>query len=455
MSFQSINPATGELIEDYGEDSPGSIHDKLEASKQGFSRWKEVSLEERSRLMRSAGAMLRDRKEEYASLITSEMGKPVSQASAEIEKSALVCDYYAEEARRFLTPETFPTEAKESFVRYDPLGPILAIMPWNFPFWQVFRFAAPNLMAGNTGILKHAPNVPGSALAIEQLFREVGFPEGAFINLFAGIKETEKAILDDRVRGVTLTGSENAGRHVAAASGRGLKKTVLELGGSDPFIVLQDADLDAAVKAAVTSRTQNSGQSCIAAKRFIVIESRAEAFLEKFESALKNLRQGDPTKEDTDIGPMARGDLRDEIHRQLQETKQQGAVLHLGGEMPDGPGYFYPVTLVSKVRPVMVAARQETFGPLAAVIPVKSAEEAVVVANDTPYGLGASLWTRDLELAKRMAGRIEAGSVFINAMVKSDPRLPFGGIKNSGYGRELSRDGIREFTNIKTVLVAN
>ena len=452
MNFQTLNPTTGELIRDYGNDSPAQIEAILETSTRAGKDWGTRHVLERSDLLKKAGKILLERKEEFAALITLEMGKPVKQAIAEVEKSASVCEYYANEGPAFLEPEKIKTEAKESYIRFDPLGPILAIMPWNFPFWQVFRFAAPNLLAGNTGILKHAPNVPASALAIQQVFQEAGFPEGVFLNSFASVEDTAKIIKDFRVRGVTLTGSEMAGRKVASAAGEALKKTVLELGGSDPFIVLPDADLDLAVSQAVISRTQNTGQSCIAAKRFIVHSQVAESFVEKFEAALQKLKVGDPNDPSTDMGPMARSDLRSELHQQLEKSRSEGLNLHMGGEIPEGPGFFYPVTLASRVRPTMTIARQETFGPLAAVIPVESPEEAVQIANESMYGLGASLWTGDNELAHRMAARIESGSVFINTMTKSDPRLPFGGTKNSGYGRELSREGIREFLNIKTVL---
>src|SRR5713101_1374978 len=383
-----------------------------------------------------------------------EMGKPVTQGEAEVEKCAWGCEYYAEHAARFLAPEPRETDAARSYVRFDPLGPVLAVMPWNFPFWQVFRFAAPALMAGNAGILKHASNVPRCALEIERVFRAAGLPEGLFGTVLVGPAAVPALIADARIRAVTLTGSDRAGSQVAEQAGRHLKKTVLELGGSDPFIVLEDADLERAATTAVEARLINSGQSCIAAKRFIVVEHVAERFLERFTSEMRARRVGDPLDPATQVGPQARLDLRENLHRQVQESVKRGARLVLGGQVPAGQGAFYPPTVLIAVEPGMPAFDQETFGPVAAVIRAKDEADAIRLANASPYGLGASVWTADVKRGERVAREIDAGSVFVNALVKSDPRLPFGGVKRSGYGRELSQYGLREFVNIKTVWLA-
>jgi len=404
--------------------------------------------------MRAAARLLRERKAEYGRLMALEMGKPVAQGEAEAEKCAWACEYYAEHAGAFLAPEPRATDASRSFVRFDPLGPVLAIMPWNFPFWQVLRFAAPALMAGNAGVLKHASNVPQCARAVEALLREAGFPEGLFRAVLIGPEAVPRLIADPRVQAVTLTGSDRAGSQVAEQAGRHLKKTVLELGGSDPFIVLEDADLPRAAKTAADARLINSGQSCIAAKRFVVVEAVAERFLELFVTEMQSRRVGDPLARDTAVGPQARRDLRDALHRQVQESVRRGARLLLGGEVPAGPGAFYPPTVLAAVAPGSPAFDEETFGPAAAVIRAKDERDAIRLANASPYGLGASLWTEDRARAERLAPDIEAGSVFVNGLVKSDPRLPFGGVKRSGYGRELSEFGIREFVNIKTVWIA-
>ena len=383
-----------------------------------------------------------------------EMGKPVAQGEAEVDKCAWVCEYYADHAEAFLAEQPRETDASRSYVRFDPLGPVLAVMPWNFPFWQVFRFAAPALMAGNAGVLKHASNVPRCALAIEEIFREAGFPRGLFATALVGSSAVAALIADPRIVAVTLTGSDSAGSKIAEQAGRVLKKTVLELGGSDPFIVLADADLAAAARTAADARLVNSGQSCIAAKRFIVVEAVADQFLERFLAELRSRRMGDPLARETQVGPQARGDLRDSLHKQVEESVKRGAKLLLGGEIPAGKGAFYPPTLLTAVDKGMPAFDEETFGPVAAVIRAKDEADAVRLANDSAFGLGASLWTRDRARAERMAKQIEAGAVFVNALVKSDPRLPFGGIKRSGYGRELSEYGIREFVNIKSVWIA-
>jgi succinate-semialdehyde dehydrogenase/glutarate-semialdehyde dehydrogenase len=382
------------------------------------------------------------------------MGKPIVQGEAEVDKCAWTCDFYADQAATYLAPQPRETDASLSYVRFDPLGLILAVMPWNFPFWQVFRFAAPALMAGNAGLLKHASNVPRCALQIEEVLREAGFPRGLFATALVPSRAVAGLIADPRVAAVTLTGSDLAGSQVAEHAGRELKKTVLELGGSDPFIVLADADVAAAARTAADARLVNSGQSCIAAKRFIAVEAVADAFVARFAEELRTRRMGDPLDRTTQVGPQARTDLRDALHAQVEESVKRGARRVLGGEVPPGPGAFYPPTLLAAVDRGMPAFDEETFGPVAAVIRAKDDADAVRLANDSVFGLGASLWTQNHARAERLAAQIEAGSIFVNGLVKSDPRLPFGGIKRSGYGRELSEYGIREFVNIKTVWIA-
>jgi succinate-semialdehyde dehydrogenase / glutarate-semialdehyde dehydrogenase len=404
--------------------------------------------------MREAARILRTGKEKYARTMALEIGKPILQGEAEVEKCAWACDYYAENAEAFLADQPRKTDATRSYIRFDPLGPVLAIMPWNFLFRQVFRFAAPALMAGNAGILKHASNVPRCALQIEEVFREAGFPENLFRVVLVGSQKVAGIIADARIRAATLTGSDSAGSKVAEQAGREIKKTVLELGGSDPFIVLDDADVQKAAKTAADARLINSGQSCIAAKRFIVVEKSADAFLEIFVAAMKTPKMGDPLDRQTQVGPQARHDLRDGLHRQVAESVTCGAKLLLGGGIPEGPGAFYPPTVLAAVQKGMPAFDEETFGPVAAVIRARDEADAIRQANDSPFGLGASLWTQDYERAEWLARDIEAGCVFVNDLVKSDPRLPFGGIKRSGYGRELSEYGIREFMNIKSVWMA-
>jgi len=449
MSIQSVNPATGEVLETLEPTSPAQIEQILARAHAAFVEWRGRPFARRASLMHAAASELRARKAEYALTMTREMGKPIVQAEAEVEKCAGTCDYYAEHAEAFLAEQPRDTD-----VRFDPLGVVLAVMPWNFPFWQVFRFAAPALMAGNAGILKHASNVPRCALAIEEVFRRAGFPEGLFRAVLADSGVVKGLIADPRVAAVTLTGSERAGQAVAQQAGHEIKKTVLELGGSDPFIVLADADLEAAARGAAEGRLINSGQSCIAAKRFIVVEPIADRFLERFKSELASRRMGDPTARDTQVGPQARVDLRDELHRQVEESVKRGARALLGGQVPAGKGAFYPPTLLAAVDRGMPAFDEETFGPVAAVIRAKDERDALRLANDSPFGLGAALWTKDRARAERLAAEIEAGAVFVNGVVKSDPRLPFGGIKRSGYGRELSEYGIREFVNIKSVWIA-
>jgi succinate-semialdehyde dehydrogenase/glutarate-semialdehyde dehydrogenase len=404
--------------------------------------------------MRNAAAVLEERAGAYARLMAEEMGKPVRDGRAEARKCAWVCEHYAENAERFLADEPVETDARASFVAFRPLGVVLAVMPWNFPFWQVFRFAAPGLMAGNAGLLKHASNVPGCAQAIEEIFREAGFPEGLFRSLLVGSERVEALIEHPLVRAVTLTGSGPAGRAVAAAAGRKLKKTVLELGGSDPYLILEDADLDQAIETCVRSRLINSGQSCIAAKRFVVVEPVREAFERGFVERMAGAVVGDPLDEATEVGPQARTDLRDDLHRQVEETLALGARLLLGGEIPDRDGAWYPPTVLTEVKPASPGYEEELFGPVASIIPVADEVEAVQVANDTSFGLGAAVFTRDVERGRRIAAdELEAGACFVNGLVKSDPRLPFGGIRESGYGRELGVFGIREFVNVKSVWI--
>ena len=453
MSLDAVNPATGELLKTYDEMTPGETAAAVEEAHAAWKSWRTVPFAERARPMKKAAAVLRERKEEFARLMALEMGKPLKQGISEAEKCALGCDYYAEHAEAHLAPEMVKTEASKSYVAFEPLGVVLAVMPWNFPFWQVFRFAAPALMAGNTGVLKHASNVPGCALAIEDVFVRAGFPKGVFRTLLVGSRQVKAVIEHPLVSAVTLTGSTPAGKAVAAQAGAVLKKTVLELGGSDPYIILEDADLDYAVNTCATSRLINSGQSCVNAKRFIVIEALAAAFTEKLVAAMKTKKMGDPLAEGTDIGPQARPDLRDELHTQVMDSVAKGATLLLGGEIPPGKGSFYPPTVLADVRPGMPAYNEELFGPVASVFTARDEADAVRIANDSIFGLGAAVFTRDAARGERLARELEAGCTFVNTLVASDPRLPFGGIKESGYGRELGTYGIKEFVNIKTVYV--
>jgi succinate-semialdehyde dehydrogenase/glutarate-semialdehyde dehydrogenase len=451
--MKAVNPATEELVRDVPEHDEGEVRERLERAERTFAEWRRTRFAERSSKMKQLADLLRDRCAEYGRLMTEEMGKTLASAEAEVDKCAWVCDFYAENAERFLAPESVATDASRSLVRYDPIGPVLAVMPWNFPFWQVFRFAAPAAMAGNVGLLKHAANVPGTALAIEEAFRDAGFPDGVFTTLMVSSERVKDLIGHPAVRAVTLTGSDRAGREVAAEAGRQLKKTVLELGGSDPFLVLADADPVETARQAAKARTINGGQSCIAAKRFLVAEEIADRFEEEMVRQMEGLKVGDPMERDTDLGPMARADLLDALDDQVRRSIDAGAVLRTGGKRLDRKGWFYPPTVLTGVKPGMAAFDEETFGPVAAVIRVRDDAEAVEMANRSPFGLGASVWTSDSARGEALAAEIESGSVFVNGAVKSDPRLPFGGVKISGYGRELADVGIREFVNIKTVWI--
>ncbi len=453
MAIETVNPATGKLVKKFDEIDEKQIDVLIEKAHNTFLEWNETNFSFRKKSMLKAAEILRTKKNEYGRTLTLEMGKTLKQAEAEVEKCAWVCEYYAENAEMILTDEIIKTDASESYVRFDPLGVILAVMPWNFPFWQVFRFAAPALMAGNVCLLKHASNVPMSAVAIEEIFRDAGFPKGAFTTLLIGSDKVESVINNKYVKAVTLTGSEPAGAKVASAAGKKLKKSVMELGGSDPFIILSDADLKEAVDVGVTARLINNGQSCIAAKRFIMVEDVADEYEHAFVEKMKAVKIGDPMLEDTELGPIAREDLLIELDTQIKNSVKAGAKILTGGERLGMEGYYYPATVISNVQKGMPAYEEELFGPAAIMIRAKDEEDAVNIANDTDFGLGASLWTKDIKKAKTLARKINSGSVFINGMVKSDPRLPFGGVNISGYGRELSHYGIKEFVNIKTVWI--
>lgn len=452
--MRAIDPATGEVIREYAEMPPSVVSESVQKVHETFLSWKRTSFAQRSELMKNAARILREQSKDYAALMTREMGKVFKEGCAEAEKCAWVCDYYAEHAESFLEPEPVETDASKSFVAFQPIGVVLAVMPWNFPFWQVFRFAAPALMAGNAGILKHASNVPGCALAIEEVFRKAGFPEHLFRTFLIDSRAVNAVIEHPLVMAVTLTGSTPAGRAVAQTAGRMLKKTVLELGGSDPYVILEDADLEGAAATCVNSRLINGGQSCIAAKRFIVVDAVRRDFERFFVEQMRAKRMGNPMDETTSVGPLARHDLRDELHEQVRQSIAKGASCLLGGEIPESKGAFYPPTVLTDVKKGMPAYDEELFGPVAAIIPVGSESDAIRAANDSVFGLGAAVFTRDLAKGERIAAHeLESGSCFVNAFVKSDPRLPFGGIKESGYGRELSHYGIKEFMNIKTVYV--
>jgi len=452
-----VNPATGEELAVYDEFAPEEIERALAEAHDAQARWRDVPFVERRRLMHGAAAVLRERRQEYARLATLEMGKPISEAETEIDKCARTCDFYAEHAERFLADVSVASDAERSYVAHDPIGVVLAVMPWNFPFWQVVRFAAPALMAGNAGLLKHSPNVSGCALAVEDVFRTAGFPPGLFRTLLIGdaaVGETVSRLIEDpRICAVTLTGSERAGAAVGAAAGRALKKSVLELGGSDPFIVLADADVAAVGPYAVRSRFLNAGQSCLAAKRFIVDDAVADEFEQRFADAVAALPVGDPLDPATRIGPLAREDLLDHLEAQVRDSVSAGARVVLGGGRLDGPGNYFAPTILTDVDSGMAVFREETFGPVAAIVRASGDEEAIELANDTPYGLGASVWTREPQRGLAVGLRVTSGALFVNGVVASDPRLPFGGTKRSGYGRELAGEGIREFVNVRTIWI--
>jgi succinate-semialdehyde dehydrogenase/glutarate-semialdehyde dehydrogenase len=452
--MDSVNPATGETVATYEADDWSDVDTALDRARATFDAWRERPVREREEFLERAADVLRENADDYARTITAEMGKPIAQSRAEIEKCAWLCEHYATHAGSYLGAKSHPSPAGAD-VRtvYDPLGPVLAVMPWNFPFWQVFRFAAPALTAGNVGLLKHAANVPGCALAIEEVFDEAGYPEGAFQTLLTGTEAVHDALADDRIVAATLTGSGAAGSAVAATAGEHLKKTVLELGGSDPFVVLDDADLAAAVETGAWARTLNSGQSCIAAKRFLVHTEVYDEFLDRFVREMESLTVGDPTDEDTDVGPLAGSGFVDDLHAQVEGSVDAGATVETGGAPLDREGAFYAPTVLTDVPADCPADSEEVFGPVAAVYEVADEDEAVRTANDTDFGLGASIWTDDRERGRRLADRIDAGCVYVNQLVKSDPRVPFGGVGESGYGRELAGEGIREFVNRKTVWV--
>ncbi len=452
--LQSINPNNQEVIHSYKEYSQNEINHIIAETDGEFAEWKQTNFDIRAELLSNTASILKKNIDEYSNIMTMEMGKCIRESRAEIEKCAWVCEYYAENGKSFLSPKLIGTDASKSYVTFQPLGVILAVMPWNFPFWQVFRFAVPNLMAGNVGILKHSSNVSGCALAIEQIFHEAGFPKNAFRTLLINSEKVASIIDNPIVKAVTLTGSTSAGKAVASKAGEMLKKTVLELGGSDPYIILEDADLPKAVNSCSFSRLLNTGQSCIAAKRFIVVEPVLQEFQSLLIQNMQNVNMGDPFDENTNIGPMARIDLRDELHQQVVKSVKLGAKLLLGGKIPPGKGAFYLPTILSNVKPGIPAFDEELFGPVAAIVPAKNESEAIQLANNSAFGLGAAVFTEDIARGEKIASeKLEAGSCFVNDFVKSDPRLPFGGIKQSGYGRELSDFGIREFVNIKTVYV--
>jgi succinate-semialdehyde dehydrogenase/glutarate-semialdehyde dehydrogenase len=450
MEFNSTNPFNGQHLETYIAENQEQINNRLAKGNEAFKSWKKVSMEERARLMKKAAQVLDDNTEEYAKMITLEMGKPITEARGEVKKCVWVCHYYADNAHAFLEDEIIKTDAQLSMVKHAPLGGVLAIMPWNFPFWQVFRYAAPTLMAGNVAVLKHAPNVFGCAKQMEEVFTKAGFPEGVFQNFIVHHDKTESIIAHDTIQAVTLTGSEAAGSAVAAISGKYIKKSLLELGGNNAFIVWKDADIDKAVATALTARMLNCGQSCIAAKRFILVEEIYDEFVSKFTKSVTNLKSGDPMDEATQVGPLARKDLADQLQTQVQKSLAQGAELLLGGKQN---GCYHEPTVLGNVTPNMAAFTEETFGPLAAMIKAKDEMDAFRLAEQSKFGLGATVCTQNIEKALEMSDEVSDGAYFINELVKSDPRLPFGGTKNSGYGRELAKDGIQEFVNRKTIYV--
>ena len=453
MAIATVNPATGEVLKTFPALTPPEIEAKLQFATETFRAYRLTSIESRAEMMSVAAQILDDAKLHLGRLMTTEMGKPIKAAIAEAEKCAWVCRYYAENAKLHLADQPAETNAKKSYVRFQPLGPVLAVMPWNFPFWQVFRFAAPALMAGNVGLLKHSSNVPQCALAIEDIFHSAGFGEGVFQTLLIGSEAVQGILEDRRVSAATLTGSEPAGRSVASIAGKQIKKTVLELGGSDPFIVMSSANVDEAVGTAVKARTINNGQSCIAAKRFIVEKDIYDEFSAKFVEGMKKLHIGDPMDESTDIGPLATPQIVNDLEEQVNKLVASGARVLTGGRRIDRPGNFFEPTVIDNIDPGTPVSCEEIFGPVAMLFRANTIDDAISLANATPFGLGSAAWTKDGEQQERFINEIEAGSVFINGMVASDPRLPFGGVKNSGYGRELSDFGIREFVNVKTIWI--
>ncbi len=454
MAIASINPATGKKLKEFLAFTEKEVEERLKRAKEAFAHHRREPFAKRGQLMLAAASLLEQEKKELAQTITLEMGKLLAGAIGEVEKCVRVCRFYAENAERFLEDEPVQTDAARSFVRYQPLGAVLAIMPWNFPFWQVFRFAVPALMAGNVGLLKHAANVPQCALAIEKIFCRAGFDEGVFQTLLIEAEQVERVIVDPRVKAVTLTGSERAGSAVASAAAREIKKAVLELGGSDPFIVMPSADFKAALTTAIKARTINSGQSCIAAKRFLVADTIYDEFLRQFVEGMRALKIGDPLDETTEIGPLATEQILNGVHDQVQKSIAAGAKLLTGGNRIHGPGFFYEPTVLVDVPRESPAYCEEVFGPVASIFRVRDAADAIEIANDSPFGLGASAWTGDPTEKELFASELDAGVVFINGMVASDPRLPFGGVKRSGFGRELGAHGIREFTNVKTIWIS-
>ncbi len=453
MAIASINPATGQVIRTFEALTPAEIEKKVQLAADTFPKFRKLSFAERARMMSRAGEILENEKENLGKLMTTEMGKTLKSAIAEAAKCAWVCRYYAENAERFLVDEVVETPAKKSVIKYQPLGVVLVIMPWNFPFWQVFRFIAPGLMAGNVGLLKHSSNVPQCALKVEEILLRAGFPEGAFQTLLIGAPQVDAVLADRRIAAATLTGSEGAGVQVGMSAGKHIKKVVLELGGSDPFVVTAKANLEQAISTAVEARVINNGQSCIAAKRFIVLEEIADKFIDGFVAKMRSLRIGDPMDPQTELGPLSTADGVKDLHRDVQKTVEAGARVLTGGKPIERPGNYYEPTVLTDIPKNSPAYSEEFFGPVASVFRVKSLDEAIRVANDTRFGLGASAWTNDAKERDRFENELEAGMVFINKMVVSDPRMPFGGIKSSGHGRELGIHGIREFVNIKTVWV--
>lgn len=451
MAFASVDPTTGNTVKTYDEHSAPEVESRIERAYRAFLDYRTRAYDDKARLLHAAADLLDAEQPDMARVLTGEMGKTFGEAKAEVAKCARCLRWYAENGQSLLAEEDVDTSATRSYVRYEPLGPVLAVMPWNFPMWQVMRFAAPALTAGNVGLLKHASNVPETALLLEDLFRRAGFPEGAFTTLLVGSDAVADVIADPRIAAVTLTGSEGAGRAVGAAAGRCLKKSVLELGGSDPFVVLTSADLDRAVPTAVRARVQNNGQSCIAAKRFVVVDEVADTFVERFSAEMSALTIGDPMDPATEVGPLATSSQRDQVAAQVDDARSQRATVRCGGQVPQGPGWFYPPTVLTDVTPLMRVAQEEVFGPVALVERVRDLDEALAVANGTSFGLGSSVWTNDLDEARRCVRELESGAVFVNAMVASTPELPFGGIKASGYGRELAGIGMHEFCNVKTV----